>query len=175
VSVDLDIATVGAIPVLNKNQEDYCYSPHGSEIIWDGVTPKGTHYNATLCFRASEFEGRMLVPYRRSGNSVYANEELSGPVIKYQQEVAHDFVPSEEVTTWIDNQRWPVLKKHWTGAITWGAGGWFALAVVSFIIGWVVRGFLGIPDGKDFKPAPASPRRDRNEDDADPDDDDDVK
>jgi hypothetical protein len=42
-------------------------------------------------------------------------------------------------------QRWKRIKQ----GTLWLIGGWAVLWLVSAIVGWIVRGFLDIPSGKD--------------------------
>src|SRR4029453_5540276 len=46
------------------------------------------------------------------------------------------FVPNTSVTTQRD-------------AVLFAVGGWFVLSVLQVLIGWIVRGFCGIPWGRD--------------------------
>jgi len=48
-------------------------------------------------------------------------------------------------------------------AVLFGIGGWIVLSVLQALIGWIARGFAGIPRGHDHRPEPAPRRTDVSE------------
>jgi hypothetical protein len=52
---------------------------------------------------------------------------------------------------WIDNEWWRKLTEQAKLSITFIAGGIVSLWSLTWVVGWIVRGFLGIPMGRDFR------------------------
>jgi len=48
-------------------------------------------------------------------------------------------------------------------AVLFGIGGWIVLSVLQALIGWIARGFAGIPRGHDHTPEPAPQSTDVSE------------
>jgi hypothetical protein len=78
-------------------------------------------------------------------------EPYSTEVSNYTKEVADNFKLSKEDEDWIDEKvwtaRWKELKECY-----WHIVGIAFLFIFSWCVGWVVRGFAGIPLGMDRKP-----------------------
>jgi hypothetical protein len=123
------------------------------------TTPKGTVVSPSLCFEARggfrDKDGRelKLVPYKvdRVTDKIWGNEKYSTDVSNYTKEYARKFSAPVEDYPKLDQMG----KANWWSTIIDGAalmvGGLVFLFVTTFIIGWVARGFMGIPKGKDSK------------------------
>jgi hypothetical protein len=129
------------------------------------VTSNGRSVGVNLCFTASEAsDGRMLVPYTLNIKNpdaqnpwdkytVLMNEPYSTSVRDYTELVGNRFKFPESDTKDVEKLLWDARLNQWKEALQ------FALCGVAFLwaavagIGWIVRGFMGIPRGKDVRPA----------------------
>jgi hypothetical protein len=104
----------------------------------------------TLCFKAHPFSnGSMLVPYKLEGGQWWGDEPSSSEVTNYTKARSEQFTLSEEArASALAEWRRQRLSRFWT-YLGVAFAGWLAIAVVAAILGWIVRGFLGIPRGKD--------------------------
>lgn len=111
-----------------------------------------------LCFRSHPSEdGEMLVPYKNEGkNRWLMGGVLSEPVRSYIAQriatftllpVQREVIEAEANRLWW--QRWRDYLKF--TAVVAGIG-WFGLAGLAAVVGWIVRGFAGIPKGMDHRP-----------------------
>lgn len=118
-------------------------------------TAKGTEAHVRLCFLAQPSnDGRKLIFYAVDPSNpklFIGNARHSTEVQDYAKRVKNGFVLPKADEPWIDQQLWPerlkILGQGALGAI----GGLLFLWCFSWAIGWIVRGFLGIPRGKDRK------------------------
>lgn len=133
-------------------------SNDGFNDFWSyhGKTAKGTAVTASLCFEATDgFQGgKRLVPYKLDAvtNKVWGNDSWSADVREYAKKYREKFqLPSADfdlLDTMARNRWWTEIKE----GFSWMIGGLFIFYVVVLAIGWVVRGFMGIPKGMDYKP-----------------------
>ena len=118
----------------------------------DTRTQQGVKASVNICFiamRASN--GQKVVPYAIQGNGWIGNTRYSAEVLEYTAQVKKKFTLDKGTEEWIDNQVWPKrLSQMGQGALI-AIIGLLALWVVSWSIGWIVRGFMGVPRGKDFR------------------------
>jgi hypothetical protein len=114
------------------------------------VSPKGVPIRAMICFRAALFNNSdWLIPYKIEGGNMYGKERYSPEVESYMDKiVASSTIPPEDIKKF---DEFLFFKKAWEITKTIGIGGiWLVCFCFSVIvIGWVVRGFLGIPNGSD--------------------------
>jgi len=111
---------------------------------------EGKTVSVTLCFKAHPFEnGSILVPYREEEDKWWGDEKYSANVTAYTTRRSAEFVlPKDGRTEAL--QLWH--RAWWSGALRIvgvGVGGWLTLSIITSVIGWIVRGFFGIPSGKD--------------------------
>lgn len=117
-------------------------------------TPDEKTINIKLCFFAAKADtGEMLVPYADAGNGkVWMGGEYSTEVIKYTALVASEFdLTPERIEAFEAIQRKALLEQWGVAALFLFGGlvvGWAVVAA----IGWIVRGFMGIPRGQDMRP-----------------------
>ena len=114
---------------------------------------KGHAYEKIMCFRAQKADdGTSLIPYKRDENNiVWSHYQFSDLVQKYTKTIFHKFIVSLEDEKSIDDAYWfkfleDVFK---TLGITLISA--FCFWVFCLIVGWIVRGFMGIAMGKDSK------------------------
>ena len=81
------------------------------------------------------------------------NEQYSSEVIKYGREVAARFSLSPDGMKDAEQAVWDARIKQWKEALQFASGGAAFLWAAVTGIGWIVRGFMGIPRGKDTRPA----------------------
>lgn len=127
----------------------YVLDGYGSKTI---TSPEGVQIFVHFCFPAQDFSGQMLVPYKTAEDQkVWGHTNDSPLVKKYVQERVNAFSLThkemgEIITPW---------KKRYENAkevIKFLAVYLIGLYVFSFALGWILRGFLGIPDGADKRP-----------------------
>ncbi len=117
-------------------------------------TDEGTKVLVKLCFLPFEVNGQSLIPYGLDANGrITGGFKYRPEVDKYTQSFAASFSPPESDYTRFDEEAsskvWAYLKKHFLllmGAIAGGIGFIYGSG---FLIGWVLRGFMGIPRGSD--------------------------
>ncbi len=119
------------------------------------ATSKGTNINVSLCFAAvSGFEGgKKLVPYKMDTKTgvIWGAHKYSTEVSTYKKELAATFqLPPKDYET-LDKK---ANSKWWTDVkdlMLMLFGGLLCIYAFTFAVGWVVRGFMGIPRGSDSK------------------------
>jgi hypothetical protein len=121
------------------------------------ITKNGTAASATLCFLAERAEdGRKLIPYGphpKDSSLWIANTKYSDDVKKYIEKVKDSFLLSQADEAWIDGQLWPKRLKEFSLGALIAIGGLVFLWVFTWTVGWIMRGFLGIPRGQDHRPS----------------------
>lgn len=121
------------------------------------TTNAGTPVSVTLCFKAMKFkDDRMLVPYRVDEKGMWwGATSYSDDVKKYTKDVAQNFHLSKADEEWADSQLWPIRWRKVKKASAWLFGGLLVLWMFTAIVGWIARGFFGIPSGRDSRPEKA--------------------
>jgi len=114
-----------------------------SRDIGDGKTA-----SIRLCFKARrDNSGQQVVPYKVESSGTWWG---NGP---YSSEVQAEAFAVTAVDQQVAREEW---ERQWWKNIRNGVliaiGGWIALSLLQVVIGWVVRGFLGIPWGQDRRP-----------------------
>jgi hypothetical protein len=125
----------------------------------DFKTPNGTNVDISLCFEAKDWftnkDGAKLrlVPYKSDPvtQKIWGDDKYSTNVSNYTKEYARQFVvPAADYAKLDQLGRaawWSSIKE---GAL-WMIGGLVFLYLLTVTLGWVVRGFMGIPKGQDSK------------------------
>jgi hypothetical protein len=102
-----------------------------------------------------DFE-RTASAYQNAKNSqnrsVWGYDKYSTEVTNYTNEVFNAFKLSKADEEWADDQVWPARWKEIKESSYSIIGGLAFLFIFSWCIGWIVRGFAGIPSGQDKKP-----------------------
>lgn len=115
-------------------------------------TNSGTEAWVTLCFFAiSAEDGTSMIPFYvdPETKALWGKEKYSTEVSQYTNRVAASFTISQADGEWIDSQWWPqFLKELGEGALV-AIGGLLFLWTFTWGTGWIVRGFMSIPRGKD--------------------------
>lgn len=156
--VTYQIAGPGAVPI---RVESGCDTADDASESLSRTTSKGTYVALTLCFKHSVFDdGRKLIPYLLDKGTyddileskivkVRGNEKYSTDVLNYTRSVASSFKLSKSDEEWIDAQGWSVRLKEFGWGALWVIGGLVFIWGFSLAVGWIVRGFRGIPQGQD--------------------------
>lgn len=119
-------------------------------------TANGTLARIEFCFKTQKTDkGKELIPYRvdLKDQTWWGGEKYSSEVSEYIKRVSSEFQLSKADSEWADSQWWPTRWKQIREGAKWLLGGWFLLWLLTFMIGWIVRGFMGIPMGSDQRPA----------------------
>lgn len=117
-------------------------------------TKQGHSYYASFCFAAGEAsDGRMLVPYESKGEYFMMNEKYSAAVTAYTKRFAAHFQPTAEQDQFADKAYsdavWKSKGQIVFGTVATAIGFW----LLTKLLGWVLRGFLGIPANEDKRRA----------------------
>jgi hypothetical protein len=122
------------------------------------LSPSGHRVHITLCLLPMEFEGSkdLLIPYKETSEGVYGKPSWSDEVTRYGEELERRFVFTDEDDERISDK---ASQEYWGSIFSTLkdiAIGILIFAGVVSLIGWIVRGFMGIPSGMDKKPAEPS-------------------
>ncbi len=149
VDVNYKIQSVGSTPIQSLEE-----CPEDSRTKTKRTyTRKHTILNITLCFLAdTNVDNQRVIPFKEVlGEGWWGGKKYSFEVEEYTSKVSDSFsIPISDEAA-LDAQYWKVLLKDLA------VGSMVALAsLVSFwgftwAVGWIVRGFLGIPRGMDQK------------------------
>ena len=148
--LNYEVSSFGSAPKLATGCD---YHSDASQMVMRSIPPDVESTGVNLCFKASKADnGQMLVPYMRQADGrIWMNEALSSPVLDYTQKVASTFDLDQAGLADINTQKATKRKEQWieTAKVVFGglAVGW----ILIFLTGWVVRGFMGIPLGRDFR------------------------
>ena len=133
-----------------KTDSSFCNYPNQSKYR-EHTSAKGHLYTVYICFIARDFgEGKMLIPYDVNEDGI----RISGdPVLEstYMDNKGLDFKDELEISNEVDDEylkKWINLFFKNLGLTILSCTGFYILTI---IVGWVVRGFAGIPMGKDIK------------------------
>ena len=124
-------------------------SSEGRRSYLSGVTPKGHKVSIRLCFEPIAFNGKDLIAYKAEGGMVYGDAAYSENVSSYIRKYEGKFVMPEGkeiddrwMGIWLSS-KWEILRN--TGLTL--AGFWLFV----ILVGWIIRGFAGIPRGQDHR------------------------
>lgn len=132
---------------------DECPSDAATEYL-ERKSPNGKDVKIELCFLTSEANnGKMLVPYANAGEGmVWMGERYSTEVDQYTESVAREFQLTPEGIDAFESIQRKALFEQWRVAAMFLFGGLAVGWAVVAAIGWIVRGFMGIPRGQDMRP-----------------------
>lgn len=103
-----------------------------------------------LCFKALRTDsGTQAVPYKTENGRWWGNSPYTPDVTSYTRARSESFQLSEaDRRTALDEWNSQRTKNIRDGGF-FAAGGWVALSLLQLLVGWIVRGFLGIPWAQD--------------------------
>lgn len=142
-------------PARLANDEDACQGGDRGESGYKETT-SGRRVYVSICFRAAgPAGGERLVPFRidKPDNAIWGAANTSPEVIQYARRYMSDFqIPKADEPAiekeW-RSRRWELAQERGLALVGGVAFFWIA----AWVIGWIVRGFLGIPRGMDAKPS----------------------
>lgn len=149
-SVSYEVATFGAQPVAI----DSCpFSAHNALFSERREASNGKEYTFEICFKAEPADdGRQLIAYEKVGDRINMNDDGSLEVLQYIAKVAARLPQTTEEAEKMGNQlRIEKVKQVFMGLLGVAAGLAFFWVFVA-VVGWIVRGFMGIPSGLDKRP-----------------------
>lgn len=152
-----------------------CEYPNETEYLWDRETPDLNGRTVALCFVAEK--GNILyaeapppkdappritiVPSEAAPAPpqkwYWQGDSYEEPVKAYMDKRKADFVLSPGLIRQIREGTWSLRWQRFTARFEEAApivfGFIFFLWAFAAVVGWIVRGFAGIPSGQDFRPA----------------------
>jgi hypothetical protein len=145
------VPSLNAPPVLVEK----CFDEDATEYV-SPRTPDGRSVNVLLCFVAhTSNSGELLVPYADAGNGkVWMAGRYATEVSQYTKAVRQNFQLSAEGIEAANARRRTAMFEQWKDALLFLIGGMVAGWAFVVATGWIVRGFMGIPKGQDFRPIP---------------------
>lgn len=117
-------------------------------------TRSGESISITLCLHTMALgeTGRQLIPYKVDDKGmVWGAETFSTEISDYEHSLEARFVipPSDEEQLVKEAAR--RYRENWQSGLGYLAIGLAIFAVFVWAVGWVVRGFLGVPQGADAR------------------------
>jgi len=118
------------------------------------TTPAGSSVSVTLCFQATSYPGnRKLVSYKADADGVlYGNLPFSSEVTSYTRQRARNFQLPQSDLAAFDKQLWSGRLENLKIGVYAAVIGAVALSLFALVMGWIVRGFAGIPMRRDTRP-----------------------
>jgi hypothetical protein len=105
-----------------------------------------------FCFRSITHEGEQYIPYLDSSGAWLAGKSYSDEVSDYERGFIKQVeIPETDRAEATANAR-DNAHRVFLYCILAFAGTAVAVWIVTCILGWIVRGFLGVPRGEDFRP-----------------------
>lgn len=153
-----DINLVYEIPFVGEKASridgDGCKSPDDATETSYSVTKESNFYDLILCFKAYQADnGNMLIPYAE--DTVNKTWQGASPyddvVIQYIRSIKNSFSVSANDEQFVNKQYWPKKLKAILPPLGIAVISIFGFWIFCWIVGWVVRGFAGIPMGQDSK------------------------
>ena len=149
----LRFVTWSPVDTFHRTTDDCQIGTDAMEFVTHSIGD-GKSVSAQLCFKAQLFESRLLVPYKDENGKLWGHERHSTAVTAYTKGRADQFALSENdrETGLIEWRR--QSHENLRNGILFAIGGWIVLSVIQALIGWIVRGFMGVPWGQDRRPDP---------------------
>lgn len=122
------------------------------------LTDKGNSFQIAYCFVAMKADnGATLVPYKLEGKSLLLDEPYSQGVQQHMREFVAKRRPSTKDFAKVDGEYGSEMTQLWLKGVGALLGGLLFYWLIVWSIGWVMRGFMGIPRGQDYRISPAQP------------------
>lgn len=135
--------------------EEFCPSSAGRH-YFSKATRSGKSVSVTLCLLPMEFgeNKRELIPYRVDDKGMlWGAANFSSEVTAYELQLERRFVllPRDEED--LEREIGRRYRENWISSLGYLAAGLGIFAVFVWAMGWVVRGFMGVPQGSDYRPS----------------------
>ncbi len=118
-------------------------------------TQSGKRVSVTLCLLTMEFgqDKRELVPYKVDDKGmVWGAASYSTEVSAYERQLERRFELPPRDAEQLDGEFSKRYRDDWIAGLSYLAVGLIAFAGLVWSVGWVVRGFMGVPQGSDYRP-----------------------
>ncbi len=118
------------------------------------ATRAGNDVYVTLCLLAMEFgqDKEELIPYKTDEKGViWGAASYSSEVSKYKRRLAGGFAFPARDDELLEREISERYRESWISGLGYLAFGLFVFAVSVWAVGWVVRGFMGVPQGSDYR------------------------
>jgi hypothetical protein len=115
----------------------------------------GNSVSIDLCLLTMEFgeDKQLLVPYKTDDkNMTWGAASYSSEVSDYKEQLKARFVVPPEDNNWVEKEMSRRYWDNWKENLQNLGIGLTLFASTVWAIGWIVRGFMGIPRGMDRKP-----------------------
>jgi hypothetical protein len=136
--------------------EDSCPDA-GDRHYFSAQTSSGKSVSIQLCLMTMEFgdNKQRLIPYRVDDKGmVWGAASFSSEVATYRQQLERRFALPARDEIELEQEVSRRFKADLLSGLGYLAIGLFVFAAIVWAIGWVVRGFMGIPLGRDHRPQP---------------------
>lgn len=150
VPINYTISGPGAPFVLSN---DIC-PQNGDSLSITTSAPDKSNVYTTICILPMAFgeAGTELIPYKVENNGViWGAEKYSAEVTAYKNQLEKRFRITPSDWDIIKSKKSSKYWKQWRETIQYLATGLAAYWLLIATLGWIVRGFVGIPLGKDFR------------------------
>ncbi len=120
------------------------------------TSSSGKHVSINLCLLTMPFgeDKRYLIPYRvDEKNMIWGAETYSSEVSNYEKELEARFILPAQDNNWIENEISSQYWKNWRKGLRYLSISLALYAGFVWAVGWIARGFMGIPHGMDKKPS----------------------
>ena len=124
----------------------------GAQHFITASAPQGKSVSVALCLLPTTFgeDNAELIPYKiDSKGMIWGAEEYSSEVFAYEKELERRFRLSPSDLAAIESERSAKYWQQWRETLLYLAIGLAAFWLLVAAVGWIVRGFVGIPFGKD--------------------------
>lgn len=124
------------------------------QTFFSTTSQSGTTVSINLCLLTMEFgeNKEQLVPYKvDEKNMTWGADPYSSEVSAYEKQLEAKFVLPIEDNDWVEKEKNRLYWKNWKNSLLTLCVGLTIFAGVVWAIGWIVRGFMGIPRGMDKK------------------------
>ncbi|MBM3362155.1 MAG: hypothetical protein FJY42_05725 [Betaproteobacteria bacterium] len=118
-------------------------------------TQSGKYVSVTLCLLTVEAGQDKLeyIPYKVDDKGVrWAALPPSTEVSEYKRRLERRFELPPDDAKQLDGEISKRYRDDWITGLGYLAAGLIGFAVFVWAVGWVVRGFMGVPQGSDYRP-----------------------
>ncbi len=130
----------------------------GRTLYFEHQTSSGKEIKVAVCLETMSFKSKNnepieLIPYKTdSQGTTWGAEKYSTEVSTYEKQVKKRFTLSAAEEKSALSARHIAWRKEFIEAISYLMAGLAIYAALVWVIGWIIRGFLGIPRGMDRRP-----------------------
>jgi hypothetical protein len=142
-------------PDANFVQSDNCRIGKDAVRFISRPIDDGRTVSIELCFKALRAEsGAEVVPYKVESARWWGNGPYTPDVTAYADARADTFKLPEANRRAAEEEWSSERTENIRNGVLFAIGGWVVLSLLQMLIGWIVRGFFGIPWGQDGRPEP---------------------